>query len=49
MDHTTSQGSSRSEVSRRIEMRTPDEVSAMLALKARGCLSRPDPAPQAVR
>lgn len=36
MDHTTSQGSSRSEVSRRIEMRTPDEVSAMLALKARG-------------
>lgn len=30
------QGSSRERVSRRIEMRTPDEVSAMLALKARG-------------
>ncbi len=37
MDEPVLQGSSRGQVSRRIEMRTPDEVSAMLALKARGC------------
>jgi transposase len=36
MDRTTLHDHSRREVSRRIEMRTPDEVSAMLALKARG-------------
>lgn len=36
MDGTGLQGHSRTRVSRRVEMRTPDEVSAMLALKARG-------------
>lgn len=36
MDGTGSQGHPRTQVSRRVEMRTPDEVSAMLALKARG-------------
>lgn len=36
MDRTTLHDHSRREVSRRIEMRTPDEVSAMLALKAQG-------------
>ena len=36
MTEAVSQGSSRGRVSRRIEMRTPEEVSAMLALKARG-------------
>lgn len=36
MDEAVLQGPSRGQVSRRIEMRTPDEVSAMLALKARG-------------
>lgn len=36
MTEALQQGSSRGRVSRRIEMRTPEEVSAMLALKARG-------------
>lgn len=36
MTEALSQGSSRGRVSRRIEMQTPEEVSAMLALKARG-------------
>lgn len=36
MTEAVSQGFSRERVSRRIEMRTPEEVSAMLALKARG-------------
>ena len=36
MTEAVSQGVPRERVSRRIEMRTPEEVSAMLALKARG-------------
>ncbi|MBP1807785.1 transposase [Rubellimicrobium aerolatum] len=36
MDGTGSQGHPRTQVSRRVEIWTPDEVSAMLALKARG-------------